>query len=248
MKNLLKISILVVFLSSFTNILLCQDEIDEDLTGDEVVEFYLKSIGGKGKIKKLKDISMKLFIQVNNTGMEGYVYIKDFEKYYICCLIGEDTVQVHKYDGVQASYYDMEGEQKIRGKSLDELKYKSLFIPEIAYKKLGFEVEMTGIEKLNKRETYKLEIIKPNDRKQTDYIDGKTGLKLKTIETILTEDGRELEQTTLYRQYRFVGDVKIPFQKIIKTSADQIIIEIIGINVVRKLKDEIFEFPNKKKK
>lgn len=212
-----------------------QFEIDESLSGEEIVELYLKAIGGKGKIKKIDNVRIKLYVQVDETPMAAFIHIKNNEKYHIVCKSGEDTVQVHVFDGKQARIFDMEGVRKITGKSLQTLKLRSMMVPEANYKKLKYSVEMLSVEKIDKREAYKVQVQRPDNSIFYQYFDGETGLKLKEEENTLTDDGKELKVTTLFRKYKIVNKVKIPFKKIILTDDYNIYMEILGIDVMSKI-------------
>lgn len=218
-----------------------QVEIDESLSGNQVINQYIKAIGGKNKINKLKHIKMKLYIQVDDTQLEAFLFMINNEKYYMISKAGEDTVQTHIYDGKRALYYDMEGKQKIIGHELDRLKYKTMIIPEIKFGKLKYKTEMVGIEKLDDREVYKLEVTRPDGSVFYLFFDGQTSLKLKKEETIITDSGEDLKITTLFRDYKKVSKVKIPFKKIILTDEYNIYMEIKGINVISKIPKSKFQ-------
>jgi hypothetical protein len=236
-----RIICIVIFFLYFPVFGFSQYELDENIKPERVFDNYIKAIGGKSNIKEIEHIITKLSIFVDDIEMEAKVYQKEPDKYLIVTYVGVDTVQKYRFNGKTGRAIDMDEDRPIVGKELDEMKISATIFFELNYEKLGFELEMVGVEKINERDVYKLKATNKDDKTLTLIYDAITGLKLKMTQTIETLEGDEMEQSTIYRDYRIVGGVKFPFEKTVKTTQNVVNMQVQWIDVKTKLKDEWFD-------
>lgn len=78
------------------------------------------------------------------------------------------------------------GKSKSSREDADAFKSQAMIHPELAYDKKGYELKLTGAEKVDGEPAYKIEIISPDGSKSTEYFSIESGLKLKTV---TTQDG-----------------------------------------------------------
>ncbi|PID89524.1 MAG: hypothetical protein CSB01_01725 [Bacteroidia bacterium] len=231
---------LLLFTSFFALLGQQTKELDESLTGDEVVEKYIQALGGKSAIKNIKYCKIKLDIFLDDVYMQGFLYQKEPDNYLMYVVLGDDTIQTHIFNGKKGKYKDIEGETEFYAEELDEFRYNATNFIELYFHKLGFVAEMQGIEKLGEYDVYKVEITKQDERKQIIYYEGNSGLKVKTIEKKETREGR-VDYSVVYRKYKIIKGVKFPFEKVVRYGKHKIIMNVVAIDVKNKFNDNIFK-------
>ncbi|MFH0894361.1 MAG: pitrilysin family protein [Bacteroidota bacterium] len=209
------------------------------MTADQVVGNYIKAIGGDKNLMKIKDITTKMSTSMQGQTLTFTSYRKAPNKSKTEIAMGPMVVQTIVFDGVKCmSMSAMEGSKELKDKELEDMKYQSIMHLELYYAKYAVKSELMGVEKVNDKDAYKVDVTMPNGTKTTDYFDVATGLKVRSIEG-------EGSQTEL-SDYREVNGVKFP-HKIVQSAGPQTFelkVDLIEIN--KKLKDSFFSTEVKK--
>jgi len=127
----------------------------------------------------------------------------------------------------------MSGESKaIEGDELGGMKESALIFPEMYYKTLGYTTELLGIEEQkDKKQYYKIQVNKGDDRKDTEYYDVTTGLKTRV-------EGKQ--GITEYSDYKAVDGVLFPHGMTQNMGPQTINFVVSTIKLNSKLKDDFF--------
>jgi zinc protease len=210
------------------------------INAQSVFDKYLKSIGGLKNIDKIKNVTMKANMNIQNMKANILVIYKNPDKYLTEIKLNEQTVQKMVLNGNVGKSYGMQGNKDLKGEELEKLKMDAELFPELKYQKLGYKIDLKGIGEVNGKEAYILEITSPSNSLSTDYYSVESGLKIKTITNENSPMGKTI-QTTDLEEYTEVNGVKFP--KIIKQSAGPQVYEITveSIEINSNLKDNIFE-------
>lgn len=210
------------------------------VSAQTVISNYINAIGGEKNIAKIKDISIVMNATIQGMGIEMKSYQKTPNKYMMQIGMGEMIFQKMVYDGIKGRVSGMQGTQDLQGEELEELQYQSIMFIETQYDKLGFKTALKGIEAVDGKEAYVVEITNPKGSKSTEYFDVKSGFKIRAVRTSDSPQG-PITQITDYADYKDVKGVKFPHE-INQTAGPQSFkMKAKSIEVNKKLKDSLFE-------
>ncbi len=179
-----------------------------DITAEQVVDKYYEAIGGKEKISQVKDEQVIMKGNVQGYDLEITISRKFPNKFYFLLDIGI-MQQIQKYDGKNAMVSGMQGEKILEGEELETMKIESEMNSLLRAKELGIELKLVGIEDVNGKKAYKIDVVKPKNNITTEYYDISTGLKLQEISTRNTEQG-QFTTTIVYGEYKDFNGYKFP--------------------------------------
>jgi zinc protease len=209
------------------------------LTAEKVVSKYIDAIGG---MKKLQDVkSMKI---VANATIQGQTLtltsIKKVPKSYEVISFGGMEYQKSVSDGKEVVM--MTQGQKVPMEEKDkELQIASgTIFPELVYNSLGAKLQLKGIEKVDDKDAYVVEVIFPKGARVTDYFDTQTGLKLQTVALQKGPQG-EMPVPTKYSDYRDVSGVQLPH--VAAQSAGPMVIKFVvqSVEINGKIDEAVFK-------
>ncbi len=203
-----------------------------DMTADKVTEAYINAIGGASKLKEMKDVSISATTEMQGMSLNFDTYLKAPDKFRMEIGSAGTIFTTQIYDGVKAVAMSPMGNQPIEGEMLEELKFQAVINIELDYDKYGIRRNLLGIESLNGRDAYKMEISFPSGKSETHYYDVETGLKIKSMNpTVVTE----------YTDYREVEGVKFPFLLKQSMGPQTFDLKVISVKVNTRLHDELFK-------
>ena len=173
------------------------------LTAEKVIDNYLQALGGKDKIVAIKTLKETLTANVQGMDIKGKTYKKDNKKVMVYLEMMGQTLMKQVYDGKTGKISGMQGNKELAGAELEAIKSEAYIVEEIFYQELGYKLTLKGIDKVDSKEAYKIEIVAENGNKSLQYFDTKTGLKVKEISTQENEVA-----TAEYSDYKEINGVK----------------------------------------
>ena len=188
--------------------------VPEGTTAKEVIEKYIKSIGGKAKLEAAKSYAMKATAEMQGMKLElemkkttNNQFMQDVK------MMGNSmSKQVLNGDG---GYMIAQGQHKdFSEEEVMKIKEESALFPELNYTKLD-GISLEGMEIVGDKNAYKLKV---NDIKSAFY-DVETGLKLQEI-NITEIQGQQITSTSNFENYQEVDGILFPF-KLIQTVGPQ---------------------------
>lgn len=222
------------------------DEIDtaktkapEGITAKDILGKYINAIGGKENILKVKDKTTIMRGSVQGTNITTVMYQKTPN------LVKQEVSagpmkQVVLFDGKKAMMSMNGSNQEISGEALEAMKYESMLYPLVLIDTLKVSAILQGMEKVEEKDAYKIEMSMPNGKKWFEYYDPETGYKVKDSKEVVLPQGTFTQETT-YSDYRDVDGVKYAF-KFKKAVGPQVIdLSVSSITVNTGLKDDAFE-------
>jgi predicted Zn-dependent peptidase len=206
----------------------------EGVSAETVINKYIEAIGGVKKIKKIKDATIEASAGMQGRSIEMKMYFKLPEKFLMQIGSGAMVFGKQIYNtGKGVSISPMSGETKpMEAEELEMAKEQAMLIPEIDYATLGIKAELLGVEESDGKDYYKVQITRPNGKKDTDYYDVATNLKVKTEGEMANAE---------YGDYRPVEGVLFPFSLTQSAGQQSLKFTVTSMTVNTKLKDDLFE-------
>ncbi|MDX5421243.1 MAG: insulinase family protein, partial [Hymenobacteraceae bacterium] len=105
---------------------------------------------------------------------------------------------------------------------------------------LGIKTKLTGMEKVDGKDAYIVEVELPNGQKTLQYYDKNSGLRLKEVNNLQSPQG-VITQTKNYSNYKEVNGVKFPYMTETSVGPQVIKAEVQNIEVNKNLSDDTFK-------
>ena len=233
-----KALIFVFTLTVSINLIFAQD-INDNITANQVIERYITVIGGRNSLENVKDKTTFLSGTVSGIDVSIVVYQKLPGK--IIKEINAGAVnQVIKYDGEKAIMSVGKNIRALTGSALDGLKYEAMVGFILKLDDLKIELKLLDKEKVYNKDAYKVEFKFTSGKVWKLFYDIESGLKVKSTKTINSPQG-SFAQTTYYDNYKSVNGVKYPFS-IKQTIGPQTLdFKVSSIKINAGLKDDKFK-------
>lgn len=186
-------------------------EVESGVTAITVVEKFLNNIGGKDKLSSIKTIKVEMTATTQMGDLTMTSWAKNNEKSAMTVTVGGMVVQEQRFDGRTLRAGQMGNLETVTDeKMISEAKEQAQgYFQELFYLKQDYKVELKGLETLNGKNVYKLNIISPAGSKMVEFYDQETGLKLRQIQTQEAQ-GQSITNTMDFDDYRAVKGVMIP--------------------------------------
>ena len=156
-------------------------EVPADVTVETVLEKYFNAIGGKENFEKIKDMT-----QVMKTSMMGMeITLTSYQKapHYlrIETAMGGNVMSTQLFNGEMAVVTSPMGKQEFtEGPEFEMMKMQAIMNIEMNYKDYGIVKTLEGIESVEGRDAYKVEVVTPQGQRTIEYYDVESGLKIRT--------------------------------------------------------------------
>lgn len=181
-----------------------------NLSATDVVKKHIAATGGEAAWAKIKDMTMEM-----TTEMQGMtINIKTIRKAPNKMMLDVNgmgmSLQKIVFDGTKG-YMSAQGQKKdLEGDEIKEYEDEAYMSKDLGYITSNFKLNLQGIEKVDGKDAYQIEVTKPNGDKVTEYYDVASGLKVKTTATSEGPQG-SMTQTTYYSDYKDgAGGLKYP--------------------------------------
>ncbi len=214
------------------------------LTADSVVNNYIRAIGGRENLKKVKDITMKYDAEIAGAPMKMNATIirKKPNKYKMeMVAAGMGTLMAQTFDGEKAKMSGMQGEQVLEGEDLEDMAEQSKFNLELEYLTEAYTLKLTKIAMVGDEKAYVMEVVDSKGNKTTEYYSVESGLKLKS-ETVAETPQGPMTSSETFSNYKEVNGVMFPYQMNIDAGPQKIKMTATEIKVNTGVKDSEFKF------
>ncbi len=209
------------------------------LTGSDVINNYIKAVGGEEAMRNIKDITINMSATIQGIAVDMTIQQKAPYKYKSMMSMGGNVIQQQVFDGSRGKTSGIRGTSELEGDSLDELKLQATLNPELSYEKRGYTLTLEGIENINGEDSYKVLITSPQNKSITEFFAVESGLKLRTVASQDSPMG-PVTQVTDYDNYREIDKVKFPLLMKQQVGPQSFEMEVKSIEINQGLADEIF--------
>ncbi len=155
-------------------------EVPDGVTIETVLDDYYEAIGGKENFERIEDMTqvMKTYMQGQEITITQYQKAPNLLK--VETAMGNNVVSTQLFDGNKAVVKSMMGKEEFtEGEQFEQIKLQAIMNRELNYKDYGFKKNLKGIEQIDGKEAYKVEVISPQDEKSIEYYDVESGYKIK---------------------------------------------------------------------
>ena len=175
--------------------------IPEGMTAEKVVNKYIEAIGGKEKVMAVKTVMMVSNATIQGTPLLMTMKASAPNKTSQVISVMGNTFQKAVFDG-KIGYEESRGQRKVlEGDDLEKAKNKNVLFGDLNYT----SGELVRIEPLEGKNAIVLKYL----GKEIFY-DMTTGLKVKSVETVKTPDGKEVKVPTTFSDYKEVNGILFP--------------------------------------
>ncbi len=181
----------------------------EDITPEQIVDNYVRAIGGQERILEISDLTTEMEATVQGMQMLMRQEKKMGEKMHMTVSMSGMTVSETILNGEQAKMLQMGAEQPIDASTIAELQEQSHIFPEARFRELGYTLQLGDTEMLDDKKAYVVRTTGPAGKVLVEYFDTSSSLRLRTI-TI--SDSATI--TVDYSDYREVDGVLYPHKVI----------------------------------
>ena len=182
----------------------------DNISAAEIVESYLKAIGGKEEIKKISTISAVIGLEMMGRTFEGTEKKMNPNMQAMELKMGAMTVMKSVFDG--KSGFQQQGPKKkdLTEKEVKEAMDEKGVIPQLYYiTSADYKTDYLGTGKVGDEDTYRLKVVMPSGRTSIQEYAIKTGLLIKE-ETTAIQGDTEMPVIIEYSNYKKTGALLLP--------------------------------------
>lgn len=180
------------------------------MTAQDVLDAYVKAIGGKAAVEKVKDLKLDYATKVQGKDASMTEYYKLPNKYATEMKMGEMVLQKLVFDGTRGMMKNMAGEKELEDTDLGDLRAKAYAFPELHYVEMEQVATLMGIVDINGVKAYRINVKTLSGAQFDEYYDTTTGLKVRKKEYQTQEGGGGFQVVTDYSDYSPEGGVMFP--------------------------------------
>ncbi|MGI9541768.1 MAG: insulinase family protein [Cyclobacteriaceae bacterium] len=214
-------------------------DLPADLTAQKVIDQYIAALGGKEALMKIVDFTTVSTASMMGQEMKVTSISKVPNKVYMDINAGGMEVMKQVFDGNNMKAYQMGQAMPIPEKEAKEAAITSYLFGELKYDELGVSAALTGLEKVEGKDCYVVEITLPTGSKATQYFDKASGLKIKESKTVETPQG-EFSQSFVFDEYKPVSGVMFPHKMAMSSGPQNINMEVTSLEVNTGVADDQF--------
>jgi predicted Zn-dependent peptidase len=205
-----------------------------------VIEDYLKAIGGKEEVKKINTILSAMSLEMMGRSFTGIEKKMNPNKSATEIKMGTMVVMKDVFNGLTG--FQQQGPQK---KDKDEAEIKEAqddmgVIPQLYYNGAAYKTEYVGSGKIADEETYRLKVVMPSGRVSVQQYSSKSGLLLQE-ETTAKQAGADIPMTVEYKNYKKVGAILMPYEITRNAGGQEFTFIITDIKFNEGVKEEDFK-------
>ena len=211
----------------------------EGVTTETVFENYFNAIGGKEKLLSVED--RQTVLKGNIQGMDLTVTIsqKKGNKFQFV-LDAAVFKQVQVFDGEKGKTSANGQDKEMSEDEVADMKIDSELFDELYFDKHNVKTELTGIEKVNGKDAYKVVVTYPSGKKKTKYYEVESGFMVKEVSSVNSPQG-SFTQTTEFKDYQEVDGIKYPFKVSQQFGPQTIELSVESVKINQGLEDSLFE-------
>jgi outer membrane lipoprotein-sorting protein len=216
-------------------------KIPAGLTATEVINRYVRSIGGADKLKALKDMSMIASGAVQGTDIEMTRKYKAPDKYLLDVYIPSMSTHASKLviNGDSIKAIQMGNAMPVNEVTAKQMRANLNLVPELLYLTDGSTVVLAPDVVVNDdgSESYAVTITPADGQTIVQYYDVKTGFRVKTE----TRTGDQVSAVVESSDYREVNGIKFPYSIKNFIGGQELNFKVTEIKVNSGLSDEDFK-------
>ncbi|MEN7549101.1 pitrilysin family protein [Rapidithrix thailandica] len=215
-------------------------ELPEGLTAQQVINSYIKAIGGEENLNKVEDVYIKMKASMQGRELDIENIRKAPNKSFSTISMNGMAVFKQVYNGSDLVMTQMGQPIEVEEGDKKDIVFQSMIFPELHMNEMGVNLELKGIEQIEDKAAYALEMEMPSGKKSTLYFDIASGLKVRTSMVVETPQG-EIAQVTDFADYKEYNGVKFPQTIIMPMGPMKLEAKAASIQVNSGISDDTFK-------
>jgi predicted Zn-dependent peptidase len=221
-----------------------------DITAETVLDKAIVSKYGmepgkklSKKLKKIKDVTVKMTASIQGQTISVTRYSKAPNMSAMTMNMGPMVIQKQTFNGTVGKTSGMQGSKDLEGDDLEDMKKTSKMFGDLDYKSDGNTYELLGVEMIEGKDAYKIQVTKASGDKSSEWYDVASGMQVKAMQVkdVGEEAGGTMTITSLYSDYKVVNGINYA-HKIKQSFGPQTLdMEVTLIEHNTKLGDDVFE-------
>ena len=212
-----------------------------DMTAEQVLEKYIKAIGGKEKLMNVKDLSMSMEADVMGQKISMDFIQKAPNKIYQSSgspMGKQETI----FDGEKGKIVMGEQTMPLPEAQIEATKEQAILFTEMQFEELGYEATLAGTENIDGKNVFVVETTSPSGKKNTLFFDAKTFLKVKESSNVTGPNGQVQTISSDLSDYQEVDGILFPFsRKLIGAAPIPLDLKVTSIKVNSGVSDDLFK-------
>lgn len=211
------------------------------LTAEKVIENYINAIGGEKALREIKDRT--LLMETNMQGMSINIdqYVVNDQKFAMQVKMQGMVLQSQVFDGNKGTTSAQGQTTPMEEEDLKDMKAATKVFTELYLKSDNIKAELAGIESVEGKDAYQVNLTYPDGKKSNYFYDIQTWLKVREIETSGSGDDAEVTTTDL-KDYQEVDGIQCPHTLVISGPMPvPMTMKVKSISFNSKISDDIFK-------
>lgn len=211
-----------------------------------IMEKYLDAIGGAERLKKIKSRQVTMNLEMPKQGLKGVVRL--YQMPPAMAYSETEIAQIGKIlqgsDGETVWESNvMMGTRILKGAERAAFLRGMRFNADYDYENLFKSMKTVGVENVGGRPAYAVEVVNPDDTKETRLFDKETGLLVGMRATTTSQMG-DIKSETTFSDYRDVQGIKVPFKFVVMAMQTEMVTTIDKIELDATIPAERFDLPD----
>lgn len=217
-----------------------EKKVDANVTANSVLQKAIEAYGGETAIAAIKDATLKGSVSMMGQAMQYEQKHVMPGGYSAVVKMGPMELMKQTKNGTEYSAVMQGTSQTVSADDKALLDAKAALYEERYYlSNTAVKLNLKGIETIDGKDAYDIEIVTPEGNSFHAFYDVKTGLKLQEVRQQEAGPMGKVNVTTLFKEYKEYNGVKIPVQIVIDLGVlkQDISITEVGINTGLKADD-----------
>ncbi len=230
----------IVYYDKYGNIIdSSHSSVPGNLSAIDIINKYVMAIGGRASLANVHDRITTMTGTVQGFDVTTKIFQKEPDLFKQEVDAGGMTQEII-FNGQKGEMLTGGQQLKIEGNELEKLKNEATLHLLLNLDSLGVKLKLTGMEKVNGKDAYRVEMMFLSGTKWIQYYDPETGYKIKESKNITTPQGT-FTQEVFYSDYRTIDGVKYPFSINQSIGPQQIEFQVDSIKINTGIPDKTFE-------
>ena len=215
--------------------------IPDGVTAETVLQDYVTAIGGMKAISGIKDMTTVMTADIGGNPLEIAVQQKLPNKFTNTVSMQGMVMEKSVFNGTAGMVTSRGQSVPMPPEKVAESKVSNVIIAESKFKELGVKTKLIGIEMINNKKAYAMEIELPSGKKSTSYFDLESSLKVREVSTE-SQGERSMTISVDLSNYTEVNGVKFPHKQSVSGMMPvPLIMEVKELKVNSNIEDSAFE-------
>lgn len=213
---------------------------DINITGEQVIENYIKAMGGREAIDAVNDYQITAEMEMMGNKVNVNQFFKKPNLYSLVMEMSGMTLQKIVFDGTTIRMSGMQGSQELtEGPEFDSVVESATVCPQLNYVASGYTLSVEGIESINGSDAYAVKITK-GDVSRVEYYDIASGLNVRTVQTQESPMGA-MQIVVDQSDFRTIDGIKFPFVQKQSVMGQTMETKVLSVELNKGIDNSVFQ-------